>query len=466
MTGRSRGRYRDGRSSDERGAEPRVGDAPLLGRGTALRPRWQLAICGGWMPRADVPVTGVPAGGRVYRRLLASAAWRRFTLTAGLQRLSVAMAPLALVLAGHGAVGSFRVGALMASAYTFADGIVSPWSGRLIDRVEFRRGVSVELGVAAIILAALAGLIAGRAPAAVLIVLSGLAGAAPAGVMGGLRAYLQRIVTGELRERAFALDATLLELEWMFAPALVAITGYLGAPVLAIVLMAVAAFGALGVARRLEPYQPAGHLAGRSGAWRNPRALPIYFLSAVMGYAEGTINIALAPLMPALGSRPATAGLLIALLSLASAAGGFAYGAFSGHRPGHKDQRANIMLVALGLCIILIAVAPSLIFLVLAVAACGLWFAPLNTLRTLILGDLLPASQLSEGFSTLSAAMQIGYGASGIATGAVLGFAGARACFIVAAVLTIGSGLGAWLLHHHSESRPAAPSSEPPHPHG
>jgi MFS family permease len=170
--------------------------------------------------------------------------------------------------------------------------------------------------------------------------------------------------------------------------------------------------------------------------------------------------------MPALGSRPATAGLLIALLSLASAAGGFAYGAFSGHRPGHKDQRANIMLVALGLCIILIAVAPSLIFLVLAVAACGLWFAPLNTLRTLILGDLLPASQLSEGFSTLSAAMQIGYGASGIATGAVLGFAGARACFIVAAVLTIGSGLGAWLLHHHSESRPAAPSSEPPHPHG
>jgi MFS family permease len=181
------------------------------------------------MPGAGAPVTGAPVGGRVYRRLLASAAWRRFTLTAGLQRLSVAMAPLALVLAGHGAVGSFRVGALMASAYTFADGIASPWSGRLIDRVEFRRGVSVELGVAAMVLAALAGLIAGRAPAVVLIVLSGLAGAAPAGVMGGLRAYLQRIVTGDLRERAFALDATLLELEWMFAPALVAITGYLGA---------------------------------------------------------------------------------------------------------------------------------------------------------------------------------------------------------------------------------------------
>jgi MFS family permease len=413
-----------------------------------------------------MPVTATRSGGGPYRRLLASAAWRRLTLTSGFQRLSVAMAPLALVLAGHGAVGSFRVGALMASAYTLADGIASPWSGRLMDRVELRRGISVELGLAAVILAALAGLIAGRAPALVLIALSGLAGAAPAGVMGGLRAYLQRIVPGDLRERAFALDATLLELEWMFAPALVALTGFLGAPVLAVVLMALAAFGALGGTRLLSPQRPSGRVAGAGGAWRSPKALPIYFLSAVMGYAEGTINIALAPLMPAVGSRPATAGLLIALLSLASAAGGFAYGALAGHLPGTTDRRANTVLLALGLATILIAVAPSLLLLAAAVAASGLWLAPLNTLRTLILGRLLPASQLSEGFSTLSAAMVIGYGASGIATSAVLGFAGARACFVLAAAITIVSGAGAWLLHLGGEALQAAHSSGPPDPHG
>jgi hypothetical protein len=44
----------------------------------------------------------------MYRRLLGSAAWRRLTLAAGFQRLSVAMASIALVLAGHRAVGSFR----------------------------------------------------------------------------------------------------------------------------------------------------------------------------------------------------------------------------------------------------------------------------------------------------------------------------------------------------------------------
>jgi MFS family permease len=407
---------------------------------------------------------GRPEAG-VCRRLMVSAAWRRFALTAGFQRLSVAMAPLALVLAGHGAVGSFRVGALMASAYTFADGIVSPWSGRLMDRVELRRGVSAELAAAAVILAVLAGLIAGRAPALVLITLSGLAGAAPAGVMGGLRAYLQRIVSADLRDRAFALDATLLELEWMFAPALVAITGFLGVPVLAVALMALAGFGALGGARLLDRQQPAGHAAGASRAWRDRKALPTYLVGAVAGYAEGTINIALAPLMLAVGARPATAGLLIALLSLASAAGGFAYAAFDGRRPGDTGQRANAALLALGLGAILIAVAPSLIFLALAVAACGLWIAPLLTMRNLILGTLLPASQLSEGFSTLSAAGQLGYGASGIATGAVLGFWGARACFVIAAAVTVGSGLGAWLLHQYRGGSRAARPAESPDPH-
>jgi MFS family permease len=403
------------------------------------------------------------SGGGDYGRLVGSAAWRRFTVTSGFHRLSVAMAPLALVLAGHGAVGSFRVGALMASAYTFADGLASPWSGRLMDRVELRRGVSVELGVAAVLLTVLAGLTAVQAPALVLIVVSALAGAAPAGVMGALRALLQRIVPEDLRERAFALDATLLELEWMFAPAVVAAAGFLGAPVLAIMVMALAALGALGGARALRPQQPAARIEGVSGAWRNPKVVPIYLLSAVMGYVEGTINIALAPLMPSLGSRPATAGLLIALLSVASAAGGFAYTAAAGHLPGQLGKRANLALLALGLCTALIALAPTLAMVALAVAASGVWFAPLNTIRTLILGGLLPGGQLSEGFSTLSAAMQIGFGTSGLATGLVLVVAGARSCFIVAAAVAIASALVGWGQHHGNDAGDAQPV-QPPDP--
>ena len=49
--------------------------------------------------------------------------------------------------------------------------------------------------------------------------------------------------------------------------------------------------------------------------------------------------------------------------------------------------------------------------------------------------------------------MQMGYGASGIATGAVLGIWGARACFLIAAAVTISSALGAWLLHQRKDSQ-------------
>lgn len=394
-------------------------------------------------------MTNEPTEGRAYRRLVANSGWRRYTLTTAFQRMSVAMAPIALVLAGHAAVGSFRVGALMASSYAFADGIASPLSGRLIDRVELRRGVSVALGAGAAILAALAGLAAVRAPAFVLIVMSALAGAAPSGAMGGLRAYLQRIVPEDLLTRAFALDATLLEFEWMIAPTLVAITGFLGAPVLAVFLMTLATAAAFGGSRSLGQQQPSERIAGASGAWRMLKALPIYTISAVLGYAEGTINIALAPMMHAVGSRPATAGLLITLLSVTSAVGGVGYAAYDGRRPGNLDQRANIAILAVGVSVALIAVSPSLTLVALAVGLCGVWFAPLITVLNLILGKLLPDSQLSEGFSTLSATSQLGYGMSGLVTSIVLGFSGARACFMLAAAITVVSGIGAWLWHHY-----------------
>jgi MFS family permease len=163
--------------------------------------------------------------------------------------------------------------------------------------------------------------------------------------------------------------------------------------------------------------------------------------------------------MLVIGARAATAGFLITLVSLTSAVGAIGYATLEGRRPGNTNQRANIALLALGLCVILVAVAPSLILLALALAVCGVWIAPSVAMRNIILGKLLPESQLSEGFSTLSAAGAVGYGISGVATGIVLGFSGARACFILAAAITVISGLAAWIWCHFSPPAQAAPFS-------
>src|SRR5262249_28809299 len=133
-------------------------------------------------PAAGAPVTGeaapgsgTPAGGGIFRQLVADMAWRRLTVTTGFLRIAVAMAAVALVLAGHAATGSFRTGALMASCYVFASGIAAPVSGRIIDRFELRKGVSAELAAGALILLVLAGLAAEKFPAVTLVVASTLA---------------------------------------------------------------------------------------------------------------------------------------------------------------------------------------------------------------------------------------------------------------------------------------------------
>jgi hypothetical protein len=151
------------------------------------------------------------------------------------------MAPLALVLLGHNATGSFATGAIMASSYTFAEALSAPAAGRLLGRAgDLRRGLAGSLAAAALILTGLGAVSLAGVPAVALIALSAVAGAAPSGGQGGLRAMLESLVPEKLRQVAFALDATLLEIEYLAGPALVGLATLTGAPTTAIFIMAAA----------------------------------------------------------------------------------------------------------------------------------------------------------------------------------------------------------------------------------
>ena len=70
------------------------------------------------------------ASARSYRSLFSDRLWRRWTLASGLSRLPIALAPLALVIAGHYATDSFADGALLAGVYAFAESLAAPcWGG-------------------------------------------------------------------------------------------------------------------------------------------------------------------------------------------------------------------------------------------------------------------------------------------------------------------------------------------------
>jgi predicted MFS family arabinose efflux permease len=384
---------------------------------------------------------------RPNRALLRQATWRRWTATSAASRLPVAMAPLSLLFLGHGATGSYGVGSVMASAFTFAEALAAPGCGRLLSRhPDVRRGLAVSLagGVAVIAGLALAGQL--RAPTAILIVLSAAAGAVPSGVQGGLRALLQRVVPEGLRESAYLLDSTLLEVEWMAAPALVALVMLFGAPPLAVAVMAVAALVALLMLRTLPALAPTDgsdeedHPAAGASPWRAPAALGAYLASLVLGYAEGTINLALAPLLDHIGSAAGDAGFVLSGLSAASAVGGFGYGWINRHLWPAGPARAAVLLTGLGLLVVPVALANSLLVVVVAVAVFGLLVAPINAVRSYQLSQALPEDRQPEGFSILYGANGVGFGISGLVSAALLHAEGPRNVIILAGVITAAIG--------------------------
>lgn len=394
-----------------------------------------------------------------YRDLVRRSAWRRWTAASASCRLPIAMAPLALVLVGRGATGSFATGALMASAYTFAEALSALAAGRLVARfADLRRGLSASLAGAVVVLLGLGAAALLSWPAAALIALSATAGALPSAAPGGLRAMLERLVAPELRQVAFALDATLLEIEYLGGPALVGLATLAGAPIAAIATMAAASLGALAMIQAL-PRQPASRPTTQAAAgspWRNSAALSSYGRSLLLGYAEGTLTLTLAPLLTRIGGTTAEAGFLLAGLSAASAVGGFGYSWLASRLPAPSPRRTDLLLVIAGLLLFPLSVARSVGALSIAIVGFGLLIAPINALRTYQLGEALPEHQHTDGFSILYGAMGIGVGISGLASAAMLHAAGPELPFTVAAIVVLACMAASAALSALRKRRPSA----------
>ena len=395
-----------------------------------------------------------------YAGLVTDFRWRRWTVVTGLSRVAIAAAPLALVIGGRYATGSYASGAVLAGVYAFAEALTAPWQGRRLDRAERRRGLTSALAGGSAALAVLLAGILSHLALPVLIAATAAAAALPSGVQGGLRAWLPELVGAGQAQAAFALDASLLEVEWLSAPALVAVVALLGAPFLGVAAMLAATLTAL-TALRLLPRRPVtGDSADARSPWRNQAAQRAYFVSAAFGYTEGTVTVAIAPLLAFVHSRPGYAGLILVGLSLTSALGGFTFGALGSRLPGSQERQADVILALLGLLTLPVALATSLWGAAVAAGAFGLLVAPLNGLRTQLLSQAVPPAQRAQAFSILYAAMGIGFGVSGLAIGALLGTIGIRgAIALAAAVATISA---AAALMRGTRRVPAESAAGPP----
>jgi hypothetical protein len=369
-------------------------------------------------------------------RQLATRPVARWVLVAICARLPVAMTPLGLVFLVRDRPGGYALGAGLAAAYVLGEVAGASVLGPRLKPERARVQLAAGMAVGACSFAGL-GLLP-HAPLLVLGVLAVLAGAAPAAAPGGLRTLLISQLPDTLVVTALSAESVLIYGLWTVSPALtvglalgVATPGPL---LLAAALMAAAAAGLWALPAGWQT--DGGDHEGASMARTLARAWPIY----VTGAASVSL-LALAELvLPALLHQRAIgvgwAGPLLAGFSVAAALGAILY-ALRGSWPGSLRTQSVILLVGMTGCVALVATAPSVAWMAVALVLAGLMQAGVQLARNLSLRQALPSRAHAAGYSVLYAATGVGYAGSAILAGAVQRAASPEDAILAGAGLTL-----------------------------
>jgi MFS family permease len=335
-------------------------------------------------------------------------------------RLPSAMVPLALLLMVQQQTGSYAVAGLASATYGLAMAAMAPVLGRLADRRTPRPVLLVQAAVHPLLLALLVAVVLGGAPTAVVVAASAAAGTATPLVSGTVRALWSR-VDPQVRGTAFALDATATELVFVAGPTLVAALAVVAGPAWALGVAAVLAVaGALGLAASaaMRGWVPVPS-AERTSPFATVLApgMPRVLLSGsalMLGF--GALEVAVPAFADDAGS-PGMSGLLLALWSLGSVAGGLWFGARVVSVSLPRQYRWLLLGVTIGLAPLTAASSPWVLGALLFLG--GTAIAPTLTVQNSLVGALAPAHATTEAFTWLST-MATGASAVGAALGGAL----------------------------------------------
>ncbi|MDX6600772.1 MAG: hypothetical protein QOE87_4659 [Gaiellales bacterium] len=380
---------------------------------------------------ASVEVGEQSAGFRRYGDVLRAPGVARIAAAALLARLPGGMAPLATVLLVRGEGRSYGVAGVVIAASSLASAIGSPLWGRIIDRGGQAR---VLLPLAVAYPAALAGLALSAtygAPALVLAAFAALSGATMPPVGACMRALWPSLLgTPGLRDTAYALEAWLQELFFIFGPLIVAAIATV-APAWAALATAAAFAGVGTVLFALAP--PVRAAAGsardpsRAGALGSQAVRTVMIACVALGAGFGVVEVAMPAFGEAHGSR-AQGGFALACFALGSLAGGL----WIGTRPAarHLGLRFALSLGVIAVALVPPLVAPSLPVMCVLMLLAGLPIAPAFAASYGLVGELAPPGTTTEAFALLTTAIVTGL-ALGTSTGGIaverLGLTGALA---------------------------------------
>lgn len=359
--------------------------------------------------------------------------------------MPLGMISLAILLLVRTSTGSIATGAIAVGAYALANAAFTPLQGTLVDRYGQTRVLTPSAVLQSSVLIALTVAAYGHASAALLVACAATAGSAAPPISAASRTLWAGVLADpEKIESFYALDAVTQEAIWVVGPLIVSACVALTGPDLAVILCAfISTAGTLVFCS--NPASRAwrsGHTARRRGGALASRPLRILLCSiGLCGCAWGCLTIGL----PALGVQVGStrdAGILLALASAGSAAGGVSYGRRRWGAP--LARRYAVLLGAIALSAVPLIRVDGLALAAPLAFVLGLAWAPAMSCQYALVQRAAPIGSVTEAFTWQTSAFTAGASAGAALAGIVAQSVRAGGAFaLLAAFALAAAGLAA-----------------------
>jgi MFS family permease len=360
-------------------------------------------------------------------------------------RMPMSMFGLGTVLLIAALTRRYGLAGVVAAAGSVGYAVAAPQFAKLTDRYGQRRVLRPQVMVFAAATTALMVLAEARAPLAVVVVSSLLAGATMPSMGPMVRARWSALLAGTTRlHTAFSLESVADEIIFMVGPVVVALLAtdvYPAAGLAAALLLCLVGTVLFTAQPHTEPpprsragreTSTAGGLPAMARAARPPRAalVTLVLVYGLLGAMFAAIELSTVAFAGEHGHKQ-LAGLVLGVYALGSAGGGLWYGSRHWRSPLPRRFVITLGLMTSGVAMFWWQPGFASLFPVIFVA--GVAIAPTLITGYSLIDQLAPPERRTECMTWLSSAIGVGLAIGAPAAGRLIDVSGARAGYLLAA---------------------------------
>jgi MFS family permease len=339
------------------------------------------------------------------------------------------MTSLAVLLHIEQVTGSYGAAGLVLAATSIGQAVAGPVTSRWMGRWGMRRVLTLTMLVCAL---AIAGLALVRMPLPGYMALGLIAGLSTPPVQSAVRTIYPKMVTSRQLTPLFSLDASLQEIIWIIAPVVITFVATQVGTVEALLLI-VAILLAGGAWFILSPEVGRVRIPRSRRSFGKVLTKPAVLLATVSGFLLIAACAAVeAGVVATFGHGGAEAGIVLAVFSIGSLAGGLSFG----HIPiGRWAMARRLAIVALGLALAIFALDAW--WLGGALFLAGIGIAPALAVIFAITSASVRFSETAEAYGWIGTGQLIGAAAGSAAAGFLIDGVGPQGAYVAGAAFAL-----------------------------